>query len=227
MTDVTGVAAPRLNGNRLVLLPRCLKIWGIATPACALVRNDRAFSNSPFAFYHGVDLAVYFQTPYIIPRTTSPYRMKLWGFLRFERDAHKPFSICGYSFQNGLGFQRDGNSFGSGFPIGARAPCWQGNPKGTAFPWQWFPKGTAFPWRWFSKAAELPWQEESNETGGFVAHDFARKVKCVIPLATVGGGKGLFGAGTSTFRQPQNRRILARHALKFRICPLQNPPVRV
>ena len=29
----------------------------------------------------------------------------------------------------------------------------------------------------------------------------------------------MFGAGTSTFRQPQNRRILARHALKFRICP--------
>ena len=28
------------------------------------------------------------------------------------------------------------NSFGSGFPIGARAPCWQGNPKGTAYPWQ-------------------------------------------------------------------------------------------
>jgi hypothetical protein len=24
-----------------------LKIRGIATPACALVRNDRAFSNSP------------------------------------------------------------------------------------------------------------------------------------------------------------------------------------
>ena len=29
----------------------------------------------------------------------------------------------------------------------------------------------------------------------------------------------MFGAGTSTFSQPQNRRILARHALKFRICP--------
>jgi hypothetical protein len=27
-----------------------LKIRGIATPACALVRNDRAFSNSPFLF---------------------------------------------------------------------------------------------------------------------------------------------------------------------------------
>ena len=46
VTDVTGVAAPRLDGNSLVLRPRCLKIRGIATPACALVRNDRAFSNS-------------------------------------------------------------------------------------------------------------------------------------------------------------------------------------
>ena len=154
VTDVTGVAAPRLNGNRLVLLPRCLKIRGIATPACALVRNDRAFSNSPFAFYHGVDLAVYFQTPYIIPRTTSPYRMKLWGFLRFERNAHKPFSICGYSFQNELGLQRDGRSLGSGFQ--RRRCCLGGrNPM----------EGSA-----------LKWQEESNETGGFVAHDFARKV---------------------------------------------------
>ena len=50
VTDVTGVAAPRLNGNSLALLPRCLKIRGIATPACALVRNDRAFSNSPQIF---------------------------------------------------------------------------------------------------------------------------------------------------------------------------------
>ena len=51
VTDVTGVAAPRLDGNSLVLRPRCLKIRGIATPACALVRNDRAFSNSPLSFY--------------------------------------------------------------------------------------------------------------------------------------------------------------------------------
>ena len=40
--------------------------------------------------------------------------MMPWGFLRFEMNTHKPFSICGYSFQNGLGFQRDSNSFGSG-----------------------------------------------------------------------------------------------------------------
>ena len=80
--------------------------------------------------------------------------MKLWGFLRFERNAHKLFSICGYSFQNGLGFQRDGDSFGSGFPIGAGAPCWMGNPKGTASPWQWFPKAAALPWREESKGGQ-------------------------------------------------------------------------
>lgn len=50
-----------------------------------------------------------------------------------------------------------------GYPTGARAPCWLGNPMGTAFPWQWFPK-----------AAALPWPEASNETGGFVAHDFMK-----------------------------------------------------
>ena len=52
VTDVTGVAAPPLDGNSLVLRPRCLKIRGIATPACALVRNDRAFSNSPIKSNH-------------------------------------------------------------------------------------------------------------------------------------------------------------------------------
>ncbi len=34
-----------------------------------------------------------------------------------------------------------------GHPIGVRAPCWLGNPKGTAFPWRWFPKAAALPWR--------------------------------------------------------------------------------
>ena len=52
VTDVTGVAAPRLNENSLVLLPNCLKIRGIATPVCGLVRNDRLFSNSPFLGFH-------------------------------------------------------------------------------------------------------------------------------------------------------------------------------
>ena len=112
-----------------------------------------------------------------IPGTSSSYRMMFWGCLRFERNVHKPFFLCGHSFQNELGFQRDGNSSGSGFPIGARAPCWLRIPKGTEYPWQWFPKAAALPWRVESKGGQHPpWQEESNETGGFVAHDLARKV---------------------------------------------------
>ena len=43
VTDVTGVAAPRLNGNRLVLLPRCLKIRGIVPEGNTLgVPHQRA-----------------------------------------------------------------------------------------------------------------------------------------------------------------------------------------
>ena len=51
--------APRLSGNSLVLLPRCLKIWGIATPACALVRNDKVFSNSSRFFMSMAAVAVF------------------------------------------------------------------------------------------------------------------------------------------------------------------------
>ena len=60
--------------------------------------------------------------------------MKLWEFLRFERNAHKLFSICGYSFQNELGFQRDGSSFGAGFPIGAGSTLLAGESKGDSVP---------------------------------------------------------------------------------------------
>ena len=91
--------------------------------------------------------------------------MKLWGLLRFEMNAYKPFSFVGTHFKTHLGFQRDGDSFGPGFPIGAGSALLAGESKGDRVPWQWFPK-----------AAALPWQEESNETGGFVAHDFVRKV---------------------------------------------------
>ena len=71
------------------------------------------------------------------------------GFLcRFERNAHKPFFICGYSFQNEPGFQRDGNSFGSGLSN-------RGESALLAY-------GYKFPWQWFPKAAALPWREESN-----------------------------------------------------------------
>lgn len=45
-----------------------------------------------------------------IPKTSSSYRMMSWGFYRFETNAQKPFPICGHSFQNERGFQRDGFS---------------------------------------------------------------------------------------------------------------------
>ena len=34
--------------------------------------------------------------------------MMFWGCLRFDMNVHKPFFLCGHSFQNELGFQRDG-----------------------------------------------------------------------------------------------------------------------
>lgn len=43
--------------------------------------------------------------------------------------------------------------FGSGFPIGARVPCWQ-----------WFPKAAELPWQEASNGGQRPpWREESNE----------------------------------------------------------------
>ena len=43
VTDVTGVAAPRLDGNSLVLRPRCLKIRGIVPEGNTLgVPHQRA-----------------------------------------------------------------------------------------------------------------------------------------------------------------------------------------
>ena len=90
------------------------------------------------------------------------------GFLRFEMNAHKPFFICGYSFQNELGFQRDGDSFGPGFPIGARAPCWQRIPKGTAFPWQWFPKAASLPW-WDAATEQAGSASSRTRSPGFCA----------------------------------------------------------
>ena len=111
------------------------------------------------------------------------------GFLRFERSTHKPFFICGYSFQNELGFQRDGDSFGPGFPIGARAPCWQRIPKGTRCLGRKNPMKPAVSWHTTLSAKSCvfylwrPWVAErdcsgreqslsvSHRTGGF----------CVLP----------------------------------------------
>ena len=56
------------------------------------------------------------------------------GFFRFEMNAHKPFSICGYSFQNELGFQRDGSSFGSGSSNRGESALLAGESKGDSVP---------------------------------------------------------------------------------------------
>ena len=57
------------------------------------------------------------------------------GFLcRFERNAHKPFFICGYSFQNEPGFQRDGNSFGSGLSNRGESALLAGESNGDSVP---------------------------------------------------------------------------------------------
>ena len=98
-------------------------------------------------------------------------------------------------------------------------PCWLRTPKGIRCLGSGFQRRRRCLWQEESKGGQRPsWQEESNETGGFVAHDFVCKVWCVIPLTSVGGGKGLFGAGTNAFSQPQNRRILrppGREAQEF------------
>ena len=125
------------------------------------------------------------------PRTTQPpdAEQKSQSFLSLPDKAlafsvvlkgmptnHFPF--CGYSFQNASGNPK-GRQFLWPWVIqwGRGAPCWLGNPMGTAFPWQWFPKAAALPWREESKGGQRPsWQEESNETGGFVVHDLACKV---------------------------------------------------
>ena len=88
------------------------------------------------------------------------------GFLRFETNAHKPFSICGYSFQNKLGFQRDGNSFDSGFPIGARSALLAGESKGDSVPLAVVSKGgSAALAGGIQRRAEPSWREESKEIG--------------------------------------------------------------
>ena len=44
MTGVTGVAISQIGVKALIFVRNCSKIEGIATPVCALARNDRAFS---------------------------------------------------------------------------------------------------------------------------------------------------------------------------------------
>ena len=47
---------------------------------------------------------------------------------------HKPFFLCGYSFQNELGFQRDSGSFGSGSSNRGESTLLAGESKGDGVP---------------------------------------------------------------------------------------------
>ena len=104
--------------------------------------------------------------------------MKLWGFLRFEMNAHKPFSLLWVLISKRIWDSKGmANSFGSYVSNRGESALLAGESKGDTLPWQWFPKAAALPWRVESNGGKCPpWQEESNETGGFVAHDFAGKV---------------------------------------------------
>lgn len=140
--------------------------------------------------------------------------------MRFELNAHKPFFLCGYSFQNELGFQRDGNSFGAGFPIGAGSALLAGESKGDRVPLAVVSKGGDA-----ALAGGIQRRAEPSVAGRIQRNRRFRGTRlCSQSLVCYtfgdrGWRKGVVRAGTSTFRQPQNRRILARHALKFRICP--------
>ena len=90
------------------------------------------------------------------------------GFLRFEVRVHKyTFLFVGTHFKTHLGFQRDGSSFGSG-----------SSNRGEERPVGWgFQRGQrSLGGRHPMEGSALKWQEESNETGGFVAHDLVCKV---------------------------------------------------
>ena len=69
------------------------------------------------------------------------------------------------------------NSFGSGFPIGAGSALLAGESKGDRVPLAVVSKGGGAALVGDIHGGQRPsWHEESKETGGFVAHDFARKV---------------------------------------------------
>ena len=124
-----------------------------------------------------------------------------WGFLRFEMNAHKPFSICGYSFQNasgipkgrqflwlwvsnrgekrpvGRGIQRGQSTLGSGFQRRRRC-LGRKNPMKPAVSWHTTllaKSSVLYLWRPWVAERGCSGQEQalsvSHRTGGF----------CVLP----------------------------------------------
>ena len=92
-------------------------------------------------------------------------------------NAHKAFSIYGYSFQNELGFQRDSFSLWLGVSNRGESALLAGESKGDRVPLAVVSKGGGAALAGgIQRRAEPSWREESKETSGFVAHDFVRKV---------------------------------------------------
>ena len=83
----------------------------------------------------------------------------------------------GTHFKTHLGFQRDGKFLWLWVSNRGESALLAEDSKGDRVPLAVVSKGGGaalaggIQWR-----AGPPWQEASNETGGFVAHDFARKV---------------------------------------------------
>ena len=88
------------------------------------------------------------------------------------------FSFVGTHFKTHLGIQRDGDSFGPGSSNrGGERPVGWGFQRGQRSLGSGFQRRRRCLGGWNPKeGSALKWQEESNETGGFVAHDFVCKV---------------------------------------------------
>ena len=76
------------------------------------------------------------------------------------------FSFVGTHFKTSWDSKGTAIPLALGNPIGAGSALLAEDSKGDSVP-----LAGGIQWR-----AGPPWQEESNETGGFVAHDFAGKV---------------------------------------------------
>ena len=75
-------------------------------------------------------------------------------------NAHKPFFLCEYSFQNELGFQRDSGSFGSGSSNRGESTLLAGESKGDGVPLAVVSKGGGA-----ALAGGIQWREVPSVAG--------------------------------------------------------------
>ncbi len=87
-----------------------------------------------------------------------------------------------------------------GYPIGARAPCWQRIPKGTAFPWQWFPKAAALPWREASNGGQSPSGRKNPMKPGFRGTRLCLQSLVCYTFGDRGWRKGVVRGGNKRFQ---------------------------